>query len=236
MPVLINRIFTLINLNFLIIIIVLFHNKVQNSKMSKRKDHWEQIYQDKSPLEVSWYQSEPSLSLKLIENCSLKEDDSVIDVGGGASLLVDRLCEKGYKNLSVLDISANALKHAKGRLANQHCAVEWVTADITAFSSPQQFSLWHDRAVFHFLTDASDRKKYIDNLSASLKSGGYLILAAFSFDGPDMCSGLTIVQYDREKLTKEIGNQFKFVNEENETHITPAGSNQIFTYYRFQKK
>lgn len=204
--------------------------------MTKRKDHWEKIYQDKSPLEVSWYQHEPSLSLKLIENCSLTKGNAIIDVGGGASLLVDRLCDKNYNPLCVLDISNNALKHAKDRLSDKNCDIKWITADITAFSSPQQFSLWHDRAVFHFLTHAADRTKYIENLSTSLKPNGFLILAAFCINGPTMCSGLDIVQYDREKLSKELGNQFEFIDEENETHITPSGINQIFTYYIFQKQ
>jgi len=204
--------------------------------MTKSKDHWEKIYQAKSPLEVSWYQSEPGLSLKLIKNCSLNKNDAIIDIGGGASLLVDKLCELGYQQISVLDISDNALQHARDRLTNKAGEIEWITADITEFSPAQQFSLWHDRAVFHFLTAASDRKKYIDNLTTSLKPGGYLILAAFSIGGPTMCSGLEIVQYDRSKLQNELGKPFRFIDEKNETHITPGNTEQVFTYYRFQKE
>ncbi len=204
--------------------------------MSDRKEHWEQVYTNKSPLEVSWYQQEPAISLRLIQDSVLDHSQSILDVGGGASVLIDRLLDRGYKNLSVLDISNSALQHARDRLGEQSRQIEWFESDITEFVPPHSFACWHDRAVFHFLTDAEDRKKYIEILSRALQSGDHLVLAAFALDGPTMCSGLDIVQYSSEKISKELGEQFKLIEEVSELHITPAQKEQMFTYYRFVRK
>lgn len=204
--------------------------------MNNKKEHWEKIYKDKPPCHVSWFQEKPALSLKFIKHANLKKSDAIIDIGGGASSLIDHLIENGYKNLSVLDISENALNHAKERLGKDSLAVKWFIEDITSFVPTQQFSVWHDRAVFHFLTDANDRKLYLDTLKHCLIPKGYLILAAFVIDAQTQCSGLDIIQYDQEKLQKELGNQFKFIEKENETHMTPGNTEQHFCYYRFQKK
>lgn len=200
-----------------------------------RKAHWNQVYSNKSPLEVSWYQKEPALSLHLIETTGISTDAAIIDIGGGASILVDRLNERGYKHLAVLDISGNALAYAKKRLAATE-QIEWFESDITAFQSPHQFDLWHDRAVFHFLTTAADREHYVETLQHTLKPGGHLIMAAFAIGGPSKCSGLDIVQYDAEKLLTELGSNFMLLEECSESHITPAGKEQIFAYFRFIKK
>lgn len=202
---------------------------------SDKRQHWEAIYSGRSPLEVSWYQKEPSLSLRLIDSCSLEKDAAIIDVGGGASLLVDRLLDQGYTRLAVLDISPTALSFARNRLGPKAQSIEWFEADITAFQPPHPFSLWHDRAVFHFLTEASDRRRYTEVLQISLKPGGHLILAAFAIGGPTTCSGLDIVQYNADKLRAELGDDFKLVDEDAETHTTPAGAKQSFSYFHLQK-
>jgi 2-polyprenyl-3-methyl-5-hydroxy-6-metoxy-1,4-benzoquinol methylase len=201
--------------------------------MFDRKAHWQSVYHDKSPLDVSWYQQEPKLSLELIRGAQLASDEAIIDVGGGASVLVDHLHEEGFTNLAVLDISGNALTSAKKRLGDSAKNIEWIETDITQFDSPQKFSLWHDRAVFHFLTNQSDRKRYVKALKHALRPGGHLIIAAFDIGGPEKCSGLEIVQYDSEKLTAELGQDFELAEEREEVHVTPTSKEQKFKYFRF---
>ena len=201
--------------------------------MSDRKAHWENVYKDKSALEVSWYQSEPLLSLQLIHNAQLASDAAIIDVGGGASVLIDHLCDEGCSNVAVLDISANALACAKERLGDKAKNVEWFDEDVTCFKPPHPFSLWHDRAVFHFLTEASDRRSYVEVLSRALTPGGHLIIAAFAIGGPEKCSGLDIVQYDAEKLKAELGDGFELFEELTELHLTPSNAEQQFSYFHF---
>jgi SAM-dependent methyltransferase len=203
--------------------------------MFDRKKHWQHIYNEKTPLDVSWYQEEPALSLELIHRTGVLKEEPIIDVGGGASVLVDYLCKEGFTNLAVLDISGNALFSAKNRLGDSVGRIAWYEADITEFIPPHQFSLWHDRAVFHFLTDKPDREKYVEVLNLALRPGGYLIIAAFAIGGPEKCSGLEIVQYDSTKLREELGEGFELVEERNEVHITPANKKQEFVYFRFKK-
>ncbi len=204
--------------------------------MNKRKAHWEQVYADKSPLEVSWYQQVPALSLGLILKSGISHDAPIIDVGGGASTLVDHLCEAGYSRISVLDISAAALACARERLAQKAEQIEWYATDVTAFRAKHPYLLWHDRAVFHFLTDKADRRKYVDALEDALPVGGHLIIAAFAIDGPTQCSGLDIVQYDAEKLCSELGEKFALVESVSENHTTPANKVQRFNYFRFVRQ
>lgn len=201
--------------------------------MSGRKEHWQNIYQGKPATDVSWYQEEPRLSMAFVQRSGIKHDDAIIDVGGGASVLVDFLINKGFTNLSVLDISVNALESAQQRLGQQAKDINWIETDITDFSPPQSYALWHDRAVFHFLVDASDRKKYVSVLRQSLIAGGHVIIAAFDIGGPDKCSGLDIVQYDAVKLQAELGGDFKLLEQESELHITPANNEQKFMYFHF---
>lgn len=203
--------------------------------MPDRKKHWENVYQCKSPLEVSWFQENPALSLRLIKAAAVDLAAPVIDVGGGASLLVDKLCATGYRDISVLDVSAAALNHAKQRLADKPCNVQWLEQDITAFTPPRQYALWHDRAVFHFLTDPDDRKKYIATLKKALKPGGQVIIMAFAIDGPLKCSGLDIVQYDSNTLMTTLGPGFELLEKGHETHMTPAGNQQKFAYFRLNR-
>ena len=205
------------------------------SNMPDSKTHWEQIYTEKSPLGVSWHQVKPVVSLQLIQNTRIADDAWIFDVGGGSSTLVDYLLEKGFSKIAVLDISDKALSYTRDRLGDRADLVDWYCEDITSFSPPHRFSLWHDRAVFHFLTDASDRKKYIDVLNASLSENGHLIIAAFSIGGPTKCSGLDIVQYDAEKLTGELGSGFILVEQHHALHPTPSGKQQQFSYFHFIK-
>jgi SAM-dependent methyltransferase len=204
--------------------------------MSDRKTHWEKIYKEKTPQEVSWNQKEPTLSLQLIRNTHLGHDAPIIDVGGGASVLVEYLCDGGYTNVAVLDISAKALAYAQDRLGDRANSVEWYEEDVTNFKPPHQFSLWHDRAVFHFLTAESDRREYVEVLKRTLEPSGHLIVAAFAIGGPIKCSGLDIVQYDAKKLIAELGEGFELVEERGEIHISPANKEQKFAYFRFMRK
>src|SRR3989338_1763142 len=199
------------------------------------KQHWEKTYQDKEPGHVSWYQAEPQISLNLIVSLGLKPMDKIIDVGGGASILVDKMLDKGFKDITVLDISSKALQCSKERLAQQAKKVTWIDADITKIEFPQQYSLWHDRAVFHFLTDPQDRKKYIGTLEKAVQPVGHVIIAAFSLEGPPKCSGLNVERYDPEKLSKELGDRFALITREEEAHMTPWKSEQRFIYCVFKK-
>lgn len=203
--------------------------------MADRKTHWENVYVNSSPLRVSWYQEEPNLSLQLIRKTGIALDAPLIDVGGGASVLVDRLCEEGYTNVGVLDVSAKALAHAKARFAGKERGVEWYEEDITCFKPPHRYWLWHDRAVFHFLTTRADRERYVAVLEQTLEPGGHLIIMAFAIDGPQKCSGLDIVQYDADKLTQELGPGFELLETGYEVHITPSGNEQKFMYFRLIK-
>lgn len=203
--------------------------------MSDRKTHWQNIYRKKSPLDVSWYQKKPELSLKLIQNSGLSKNEAIIDIGGGSSELVDYLQKDGYTNLSVLDISKNALDSARMRLGNIAENISWFETDITEFSPPHQFSIWHDRAVFHFLTRKEDRNSYVQVLKKALKPGGHFIIAAFAIGGPEKCSGLDIIQYDSAKLIAELSGDFELIEETGEVHITPGNKEQKFIYFRFIK-
>ena len=198
-----------------------------------RKTHWENIYTDQSPLAVSWFQKEPQLSLQLITNTGLSTEAAIIDIGGGASVLIDHLYERGFTHLAVLDISGTALSHAKQRLGSTAEQIEWLETDVTTFVAPHPFDIWHDRAVFHFLTEAADRRRYVDTLKQTLKPGGHLILAAFAIGGPTRCSGLDIVQYDADKLGRELGEDFTLVEQVSEIHVTPSNQEQLFGYFRF---
>ncbi len=203
--------------------------------MFNRKAHWENIYRHKSTQEVSWYQQEPTLSLQLIQGSAIPAEEPVIDVGGGASVLVDFLLRSGYLDINVLDISEQALANTKARLGESSRKINWYATDITEFEPPQPYSLWHDRAVFHFLTAEPDRERYIEVLNQSLRPGGHLIIAAFAIGGPQKCSGLEIVQYDKSRISAELGQCFHLVEEAEELHITPNNIEQKFTYFRFIK-
>jgi ubiquinone/menaquinone biosynthesis C-methylase UbiE len=200
------------------------------------KSHWEEIYKTKPPTGVSWYQTRPSLSLKLIEATGIQKGQGIIDVGGGSSMLVDCLMDEGYKDLAVLDISGQSLMIAKARLGDREDDVEWYEADATEFQPPRQFHLWHDRAVFHFLTDERDRRKYVNVLKGALMPEGHLVMATFAIDGPKRCSGLDTVQYDKESMSLELGDEFVLMENVDEAHFTPGDKEQKFAYFVYQRK
>ena len=201
--------------------------------MIDRRIHWQKIYQEKSALDVSWYQKEPNLSLDLIRSAKVTTNDPIIDVGCGVSVLVDHLGKEYYTNLTVLDISENAISISKKRLGDTAKSIEWIVSDITQFDISQKFSLWHDRALFHFLTDPSDRKIYVKALIKAIRTEGHLIIATFAIGGPEKCSGLEIVQYDSEKMIAELGDNFALLEERKEIHITPANKEQEFIFFHF---
>ena len=203
--------------------------------MFDRKKHWGDVYQDKTPSELSWYQKEPKLSLELIRSTNAGSNDAIIDIGAGTSVLVDYLKKEHYTNLTVLDISENAIAIAKKRLGKSAKSINWIVSDITKFDVFQKFSLWHDRALFHFLTDPSDREIYVKALINALSHEGHLIIATFAIGGPKKCSGLEIVQYDSEKMIAELGDNFKLVEERKEVHITPANKEQKFNFFLFRR-
>jgi SAM-dependent methyltransferase len=200
-----------------------------------RKRHWEGVYGDKPAQQTSWYQKEPRLSLLMVANAGLDHDAALIDVGGGASLLVDHLLGLGYLNLSVLDISGAALEQARQRLGEKASRVNWIEADVTSYDPDRQFNLWHDRAAFHFLTAKEDRLQYVQVLRKSLAPGGQAVIAAFAPRGPAKCSGLDIVQYDAVKLGDELGTEFILEEQKEESHVTPANREQLFNFFRFRR-
>jgi SAM-dependent methyltransferase len=204
--------------------------------MPDRKAHWDRLYERTSPHEVSWYQQVPALSLRLIEAAGLGKDEPLVEVGGGASVLVDYLLRAGYQRLAVLDISGHALALTQARLGDAASQVEWFEADVTDFTPPHSFRLWHDRAVFHFLTDPADRRAYVETLHRAVPPGGHVIIAAFAVGGPTRCSGLDIVQYDAARLAAELGPGFRLVEEAGEMHRTPGGKEQKFSYFRYRRE
>ena len=200
-----------------------------------RRDHWNRVYQAKASDSVSWYQQRPDLSIELIAACGVGKDAGIIDVGGGASVLVDHLLELGYTSLAVLDISSAALRVSRSRLGVNAASVEWFEADVTSFEPPHRYALWHDRAVFHFLTDAGDRARYIATLHKAVQPKGAVIIATFAPDGPPKCSGLDVVRYDERSIAAELGKEFRIRGVRPETHITPAKAEQRFNYFRFSR-
>jgi len=200
-----------------------------------RKGHWEKVYQRKSAEEASWHQSVPQPSLSLITATGLERNTPILDIGGGASLLTDHLLELGYTDLTILDVSGAALEQARLRLGKDAESVHWVEADVTQFKPGRRYGLWHDRAAFHFLTDNKDRQTYIEILKRALKAKGQVIISTFSPQGPGKCSGLDVMQYDREKMEGVLGPDFILLEQQEDQHVTPGGSEQWFNYFRFQK-
>jgi ubiquinone/menaquinone biosynthesis C-methylase UbiE len=195
------------------------------------KKHWDTIYETRQARQVSWFQEHAALSLQFIRNTGVTADAHILDVGGGASVLVDDLLNAGYRNLSVLDISATALHAAQARLADAAARVKWIEADITQLQLPEaSVDVWHDRAVFHFLTDLLDRRRYVQTVLHAVKPGGHVIIATFAEDGPLKCSGLDIVRYRPDTLHQEFGAGFELLKSAKEVHHTPTGADQNFVY------
>lgn len=201
------------------------------------RGHWNDVYERKEPDQVTWFQPSLSVSLELIEEIGLSESASIIDVGGGASTLVDDLLERGHSDITVLDLSRNALKATRERLGQRAEQVTWIEGDITATELPEaRYDLWHDRAVFHFLTDEAARQKYVALAEQALKPGGHVIVATFGLEGPEKCSGLDVVRYDPDGLHAEFGSPFAKLDEREESHKTPWGGEQEFIYCYCRRK
>ncbi len=200
------------------------------------KDQWEKVYSTKSANTVSWFQQHARVSSELIRKASLPLTASIIDVGGGASTLIDDLVETGYEDITVLDISASALATAEGRLGGKGKNLHWLEANITKVTLPKHaYDLWHDRAVFHFLIKPQDRKAYADAARLAVKPGGHMIVATFAEDGPAQCSGLPVIRYGVVSLQAEFKESFTLTESLKESHQTPFGTTQSFIYCRFKK-
>jgi 2-polyprenyl-3-methyl-5-hydroxy-6-metoxy-1,4-benzoquinol methylase len=198
--------------------------------MSDRQANWQAVYSTKTEDQVSWFQETPSLSLELIKLTEAKQNSAIIDIGGGASRLVDVLLRDGFRDLTVLDLSSAALAAARTRIGADATVVDWIVADVTAWAPGRQYDIWHDRAAFHFLVDPADQAAYVDRLRSALRPAGHVIIGTFALDGPEKCSGLPVQRYDATRLQKVLGNGFILVEERNETHATPWGSTQQFQF------
>ncbi len=200
-----------------------------------RQSHWQNVYRTKGEGEVSWSQPSPEPSLGLIETFAPGRDASIIDIGGGTSRLVDGLHARGYRHLSVLDLSEAALQSAQDRLGADAAFVQWIAADATKWQPPKAFDIWHDRAAFHFLVDPRDREAYLARLRKGVKEGGHAIIATFALDGPEKCSGLPVQRYDHVALGKTLGPEFALMHHQPHHHVTPWGAVQSFQFSVFRR-
>ena len=193
------------------------------------KEHWEDVWTRKKSNEVSWYQKYPKTSIDLILSTNSSKDAKIIDVGGGDSNLADKLLDLGFKKITVLDISSKALERSKERLGKKADSINWIDCDIREFDSDKRYDVWHDRALFHFLTDEEDMRKYVELIRKHVSDEGYVIISSFSTRGPMMCSGLDTRQHSEESMTKLFSNGFEHIKSFEEEHKTPFGVSQIFT-------
>lgn len=201
-----------------------------------RAEHWKTVYDSKPENSVSWYQSYPQSSLRALDEHGARPSAALIDVGGGASRLVDHLLDAGWRDLTVLDIAAPALATTKRRLGVRANAVSWLVADVTKWQPDRVYDVWHDRAVFHFLTDEARRQGYRDALAKGLASQGLLVMATFAPDGPERCSGLPVQRYDAETLSQELGPEYDLLDHWREVHATPSGAAQAFVWSVFRRR
>lgn len=199
------------------------------------QEHWEDIYTSRAPDDVSWYEPDPAMSRRLVAEAIEEGAESVIDIGGGASRLVDHLLDMSLKQVAVLDIAESGLAVSKRRLGDRARQVEWILADVTTAVDIGRFDVWHDRAVFHFLTDEADRRHYVRLAERTLRPGGTAIMATFASDGPEQCSGLEVRRYDAGQLAEECGRGFELTQSERYVHTTPSGSNQNFLFATFHR-
>jgi SAM-dependent methyltransferase len=198
-----------------------------------RQAHWQNVYTSKDEKAVSWFQDRPAISLAFIAAAKVQPDAAIIDIGGGASRLVDALLDDGYSNVTVLDLSEAALTASRKRIGPRAELVKWVAADVTTWQPSEQYDLWHDRAAFHFLTEEDDRQAYVWRLMTALRNGGQVIIGTFSLDGPQRCSGLPVMRYDAASLAAVLGPRFRLLASRVEEHRTPWGASQIFQFSRF---
>jgi trans-aconitate methyltransferase len=199
------------------------------------QQHWNTVYETKGERDVSWFEGLPAISLRMLEAAGLTATSCVIDVGGGDSHLVDHLTARGVTCLAILDISGAALARCRSRLGVSASIPTWIETDVTAPWTVEPMDIWHDRAVFHFLTAAADRARYLERLCATLKPGGSVVLATFAPDGPERCSGLPVQRYSAESLAAELGGQFALAETQAHVHTTPRGTSQSFVHSRFTR-
>lgn len=199
------------------------------------KEHWENVWTRKKSNDVSWYQQHPKTSLDLILSTNPSKNVQIIDVGGGDSNLVDKLLDLGFKNITVLDISTKALERSRERLGKKADSINWIDCDIREFESNKRYDVWHDRALFHFLTEQQDMQKYVELIRKYVNDKGYVIISSFSTRGPMMCSGLDTQQHSEESMKKLFSNGFEHIKSFEEEHKTPFGVSQIFIYNMFRK-
>ncbi|NQV79021.1 MAG: class I SAM-dependent methyltransferase [Alphaproteobacteria bacterium] len=204
--------------------------------MTARQDHWDRVYATKGEGDVSWFQERPAQSLALIQATGVPKHGALIDIGGGASRLIDALIDGGYTDTTVLDISPTAIALAQQRLGRFQESVDWIAADITAWRPPRHYTLWHDRAVFHFLTEEDDRVAYRAALKHAVLPGGHVIVAAFGPDGPQTCSGLPVVRYGRPEIETAFAGLLSLTETVAEDHVTPTGAHQAFQFFRFARE
>ena len=195
-----------------------------------RQAHWQQVYETKATDSVSWYQAVPQPSADLISLAGATPESGIVDIGGGASTLVDWLLGRGFRDVTVLDLSQAALAAAQARLGSAASAAAWIAADVTKWRPARAYDLWHDRAAFHFLVDPGDRAAYVGRLRAALHPGGHAVIGTFAPDGPEKCSGLPVERYDAEKLAAALGEGFRLVDSRRHEHVTPWGAVQRFHF------
>lgn len=201
-----------------------------------RKQHWQSVYAAKPLHTLGWYRPHLQISLEWILELGLEKDASIIDVGGGASTLVDDLLDAGYDSLTVVDLAATALSLAKSRLGARADSVIWIEGDITEVALPRRrYEVWHDRAVFHFLVDADERRRYIENLLQAMRPGGCVIIGTFAAEAPPQCSGLPVQRYNHRQLSDVLGKEFELTRSAKKLHCTPGGVKQMYQYCRFQR-
>ena len=192
--------------------------------------HWNNVYVSKGDADVSWFEHTPAISLELVRQHGDVATSSLVDIGGGASRLVDSLLAGGMREITVLDLSSAALDVARARLGPFAAGVEWVAENVARWKPARQYDFWHDRAAFHFLTAPVDRAAYVERLHAAVKPGGHAIIATFALDGPERCSGLPVERYDPQMLAEVVGPGFQLVAERRHIHTTPWGSSQSFQF------
>lgn len=199
-------------------------------------EHWNRVYAEKDPSRVSWFQPRPGPSLRALDRFGAKPTFSLIDVGGGASALVDALLVRGWRDVTVLDIASSALDRTKARLGDAADCIAWEVADVTRWVPTRQYDVWHDRAVFHFLVQPEQRAAYRKAMTEGLAPGGLVVVATFALDGPERCSGLQVERYDAVKLAKELGPSLELIEAWREEHVTPWGATQAFTWCAFRAR
>lgn len=201
-----------------------------------RRRHWDEVYALKPADKLSWFQSEPARSLALIDSSGVGPEDPIVDIGGGASLLVDRLLDRGFRRLTVIDIAESGLAVAQARLGPRQAQVAWLVQDVTSWQPrAASLALWHDRAVFHFLVAEKDRQGYVRALDRGLEPGGFAIFGTFALTGPERCSGLPVQRYSAETLRAVLGPAYRLLDHQIERHVTPAGGSQDFLWCLFGK-